>query len=316
MRDDEEIVVVLLNLRPLCGVEDVFERERMQIETRTERAQDFDVPQPIDVDPGHALIIEMRNQFFPVLGDLFLEMGPVVLDEPDDRLAPDRFVARSQRPRRFAWNRVTQFEHESGERLRRERGHRQIFPAPQFHHPETDDREDVADQMRGLGGADRGRIEGWFEKIAHRFDLGRGRTGIGLFNGSDGRVSLRGGGLDRIQVFVGEQAKQDRDDEGGERGRLFAQGREREDTADDDDVERPVVLQRGRALEVELDQIVVFHKQDSLLKERMAGREEKSFAANSYKAASTSGRTTTAERALRTKSSASETDAAKRLRNR
>ena len=59
VRDDEKIVVVLLDLRPLRGIEDVFERERMQIETRTERAQDFDVPQPIDVDPGHALIIEM-----------------------------------------------------------------------------------------------------------------------------------------------------------------------------------------------------------------------------------------------------------------
>src|SRR3982751_9526 len=56
--DDEKVIIVLLDLRALAGVQNVFERERVKIELRTQNPQDFNVPQPVDVDPGDALIVE------------------------------------------------------------------------------------------------------------------------------------------------------------------------------------------------------------------------------------------------------------------
>ena len=77
--------------------------------------------------------------------------------------------------------------------------------------------------MGGLRRAERCGIESRFEKVANRFDLGRGRAGVGLFDRGQSGVALRSRGFDRIEIFVGEKAEENRDNQGGERGRLFAQ---------------------------------------------------------------------------------------------
>src|SRR5687767_2321099 len=50
LRDDEEVIVVLLHLGPLASREHVFERERMEVKLLSERAENVDIPQPVDVD--------------------------------------------------------------------------------------------------------------------------------------------------------------------------------------------------------------------------------------------------------------------------
>src|ERR1041385_8558732 len=124
----------------------------------------------------------MREQFLAILDHSLLEVRSIVLDERDDRLSTNGFVARSQRARRFPGNRITQLEHESREWLRSDRVHREIFPAPQFHHPKTDDCQNVANQMRHLRGTDCRGIQGRFEKIADWFYFGRSRAGVGLLD--------------------------------------------------------------------------------------------------------------------------------------
>jgi hypothetical protein len=46
----------------------------MEIELRTERPQNFDIAEPVDVDPV-TLVIEMRHQFFPVFNYALFEMA-------------------------------------------------------------------------------------------------------------------------------------------------------------------------------------------------------------------------------------------------
>jgi hypothetical protein len=48
--------------------------ERMEIETRPERAEHLDVAEPVDVDPGDALVIEMRQEFSRVGDGAFFKM--------------------------------------------------------------------------------------------------------------------------------------------------------------------------------------------------------------------------------------------------
>ncbi len=61
--DDEEIVIILLHLWTLAGVEHVFQGQGMQIKTFPEDAQNAQVAQAVDVDPGNKLIVEMREEF-------------------------------------------------------------------------------------------------------------------------------------------------------------------------------------------------------------------------------------------------------------
>ena len=65
--------------------------------------------------------------------------------------------------------------------------------------------------------------------------------------------------MHRIQIFVREKSKQHTNNGGRDSGWLFSKRRKREDTADDDDVQVPVLLHRVGALEVELNQFVVVH---------------------------------------------------------
>lgn len=133
-------------------------------------------------------------------------------------------------------------------------------PSPQFHRNQRGDRQnitrDVGDSYTGIGG----RRQRRFKPFAHRFWIRRGPVvGIELPDRVEQREALCGDVLHRAQVFVGEERKQKTNERGRHSGVLFPQGGEREETADDQNVEIPIVLHRGGAIEIELDQFVVVH---------------------------------------------------------
>jgi hypothetical protein len=59
LRNDEEIVIVLLGLRALPGLKHILERKRMQMESFPKHAQHIEIAQPVDVDPGHSFVVEV-----------------------------------------------------------------------------------------------------------------------------------------------------------------------------------------------------------------------------------------------------------------
>jgi hypothetical protein len=52
----------------------------MEVELRPERPQNVDVTQPVDVDPGDALVVQTRYQLVFVCDGVFFEMRFVILD--------------------------------------------------------------------------------------------------------------------------------------------------------------------------------------------------------------------------------------------
>ena len=46
----------------------------MKIKRVTEHAKNFDVAEPVDIDPGDAFIVEMRKKFARIAHDVFVEM--------------------------------------------------------------------------------------------------------------------------------------------------------------------------------------------------------------------------------------------------
>ena len=140
LRDDEEVLVVLLHLGPLASREHVFERERMNVELRPERAENVDVPQPVDVDPADALVVEVRQEFLFVGDAALLEV-----------LAVYRSAGEAG-----AWPLITCLSAPGGSRgwdkglyITRGRAARDpaslIFPQAQFL-PKSDDGQEVADR--------------------------------------------------------------------------------------------------------------------------------------------------------------------------
>src|SRR5213075_247607 len=83
----------------------------MKIETRPEGTKNIYVVKSVDVDPGHALIVEMRKEFFRLRNGAFFEMRTIVLDQGDNGPAVGRFFARAQQTRRLTRNGITCLEH-------------------------------------------------------------------------------------------------------------------------------------------------------------------------------------------------------------
>src|SRR4051794_28730438 len=102
--DEEKVVVVLLNLWALEGIENVFQGQRVQIKLRTEGAQDPDIAEAVDVDPGNALVVEMRQKLPDVLDHALFQVDAVEFDEGNDRLAPHHFLLQAKGAGRFARN--------------------------------------------------------------------------------------------------------------------------------------------------------------------------------------------------------------------
>ncbi len=70
------------------------------------------VAEPVDVDPGHALIVEMRQEFFLVRNGAFFEVNTIVFDQSDIGPAFSGFLKRVQHAGRLARNGITCLEHE------------------------------------------------------------------------------------------------------------------------------------------------------------------------------------------------------------
>ena len=85
LRDDEQIFGKGLGFRPLAGVEDVFERERVEVELFADGLERLDVAEAVDVDPGDSAAMELRAEFGEVGDFTFLEMILFILDEMDGR---------------------------------------------------------------------------------------------------------------------------------------------------------------------------------------------------------------------------------------
>jgi hypothetical protein len=110
-RDDEQVVIVMLDLRPLARVEHVFESEWVEVESFSEQAQHIDVAETVDVDPRDPFIIEMREKLIAVGDEAFLEMRSIVFNQSDDWRMPLGIGAKSEHTGRFARNGLTDFEH-------------------------------------------------------------------------------------------------------------------------------------------------------------------------------------------------------------
>ena len=83
----------------------------MEIECVAEQAQHVDVAEPVDVDPGDALIVEMFEKFVAVSNLAFLEMRSIIFDQGDDWRPPPGIGAKSECAGRFARNGMTDLEH-------------------------------------------------------------------------------------------------------------------------------------------------------------------------------------------------------------
>jgi len=167
----------------------------LKIELRAERAQNLDIPQPVDVDPRDAFVVEMRKQLLAILRSLFFKMGSIVLDEGDDQFffSVDRFVARPQCAG-DSRNRTTQLEHESREWLRVIAFTARFFPAPGNPYPERAMVQNVTDEVGRLRGTDRRGFMS-VREITDRLDFGRGRTGSDCLTAARVAVALHRGGF-------------------------------------------------------------------------------------------------------------------------
>ena len=96
--------------------------------------------------------------------------------------------------------------------------------SPKFHRPKCRNGEDIAGHMCGADASvGRGR-ERRLEKITRLFQAGGVcSTGIELFDRLDRCKPLLSRVVHGIQILVGEQGEQDRHDQRGDRGGLFAQ---------------------------------------------------------------------------------------------
>ena len=105
--EEEEIVVILFDLWALVGIEHVFQGERVQVEALTQDAQDTEVAQAIDVNPGHELVIEMPEKLVTVYVRFFFKAVGPVLDQGDDRGLLWRILRELKHAGRFARDHAT-----------------------------------------------------------------------------------------------------------------------------------------------------------------------------------------------------------------
>ena len=113
LRDDEEVIAVLLDLRALAGIEHIFQCQRMQVKPFAEHAENFDVAEPVDIDPGDQFIVEMRKKFARIAHDVFVEMFRIVLDQGNDGRLVGDFLVNLQHSRRLTRDGIASLKHVS-----------------------------------------------------------------------------------------------------------------------------------------------------------------------------------------------------------
>ncbi len=84
--DEEEVVAVILDLRPLVGVEDVFEHQRMQLEAPADLAQHLGFVQAMHVEPELLPARSAGQAGGEAVEASFVEAIRAVFDERDRRV--------------------------------------------------------------------------------------------------------------------------------------------------------------------------------------------------------------------------------------
>ncbi len=82
-QDNEQIVVIVIDFRPLARIEDVFEYQGMQIKHRSDPADVFYIVQSVNVDPGHGSRGFLIVQILDISDFFFSEVMRIIVDEPD-----------------------------------------------------------------------------------------------------------------------------------------------------------------------------------------------------------------------------------------
>ena len=101
VRDDEQVVVVLLGLRTLVCVDHIFQGQRMEVEQFTDRLDRFGVAESLDVDPGDGRLAEQLAHLVAVSDALLGELIGAVGNNVHDRRA-GRGIGDNH-PRQIAW---------------------------------------------------------------------------------------------------------------------------------------------------------------------------------------------------------------------
>ena len=72
MKDEELVVLIILDLGPLRNVEHILERERMELKVSPQGLDHLDIPQAIHIEPEHAIVrgglqilLQVRHLAFP-----------------------------------------------------------------------------------------------------------------------------------------------------------------------------------------------------------------------------------------------------------
>src|SRR5437762_36991 len=135
------------------------------------------------------------------------------------------------------------------------------FPSAKLHRKKRGDCKNIAGNVSCTHASVSGRRKSRLEQIPHLLRVGWSRPAqIELFNRLERGKSLRRNVMHGIQIFKREQGEKNRDQQGSDRGRLFAHRRKGEQTADDNDVKIPVRLHGVGALEIKLNKFVVVHR--------------------------------------------------------
>ena len=101
-RDEEKIVAVILQLRPLACVEDILLHQRMDAETAADRLDDRDIVDTVDIQPLNRGLAAQVQAFLNPLEIMFVEAFGTVVEQADTALFRPAFPDMDQRSGRNA----------------------------------------------------------------------------------------------------------------------------------------------------------------------------------------------------------------------
>ena len=124
LADDEEVVCEVLDFRTLRRVQDILEREGMDVKMVAQLVQDIEVPKAVDIDPVDLVRIQLGEQLVKAVELRLIDRLDIILNQTDLRLLLGPF-ARQKGGRRCSCCLVVDPDH-----WPRVRGTRRFFADP------------------------------------------------------------------------------------------------------------------------------------------------------------------------------------------